>query len=673
MKKIITKKFLLFALVFCLCSSYQFAQSDNLSKDALLRIKEAVFEVVVKRPDESALKYQKNLNIPGLTYSTRSEQFIPVGTAFVTSDGTFYSAASVFNFIKETVYQDYYLRHNSGAIYKIASVEKLCTERDFVIFTVEDYTLAKGTGLIVETGNVNTARIYSASAKLGGAVTKNGLLLGRSYEEQVGGRWQWYRFSASASADTAGSPLLTSEGKVLGIISFQDAVDAQKLLYALPLEEVLSVPASTGTVSASVAFDIPNVTLPKNMRNFSCTIRLPRPLREVQNVCNAQYVTHLKKCMTTIKQNYGVTGAEGFLYGKGSSDVMSGGSIAVFPMTLMRSTDGRWGFYHPEDIIEEETDAGGVLTYGGMNNLTHALYTKPNDVSFDELLNTPKTYMDALLCAAEITRTFMGETTGFTSFGEPTHSETYTDAFKRTWLVHYWEIAFCDAMAVSYVLPLPQGLYLMLDIDTTGDILGTAPFCLQFYADCVYPRYASTIANWQDFLSTLKRRGMLYAPFTNINISVTDDKTSFISQNFLFSLPDSIFPSSKDTNLRLATGFCLEGSTPSLSLRSLDVYCKPLTSDYRYVYLSKTPKPSAKAQQSTLELWEHQRDAKEPYNAVPYNQGEYTFYDEVLYPSARERRGAQSVSTFALELFGTNREEEIKALATRIKPHITVQ
>ena len=93
-----------------------------LSPEVLNKINGAVFEVVVLKPEEGKLEYEKKLPMERIPFAIRNDKYIPIGTAFLMDDGKFYSAAHVFNLYEESFYNDYNLRSVSGDIYKVGSV-----------------------------------------------------------------------------------------------------------------------------------------------------------------------------------------------------------------------------------------------------------------------------------------------------------------------------------------------------------------------------------------------------------------------------------------------------------------------------------------------------------------------------------------------------------------------
>ena len=192
------------------------AFSQTLLKPEVLSIvRSNVFEVVVEKPQEGNLSYEKTLPLARIAFSIRNDKYIPLGTAFLMKDKQFYSASHIFNLYEDSVYTDYYIRDEKGAVYKVDSISKFATDRDFIIFTVEGFSNTENLGLEwAEEVSLNT-EVFSVGNALGdGIVIRNGVYTSTTYEDQ-NGEWKWIRFSAAASPGNSGGPLLQVKGRCL--------------------------------------------------------------------------------------------------------------------------------------------------------------------------------------------------------------------------------------------------------------------------------------------------------------------------------------------------------------------------------------------------------------------------------------------------------------------------
>ena len=196
MKNIKNTRKLYFALVVWACAFVSVYAQTILESAVLEKVQAAVFEVVVEKPAEGKLTYEKKLPLERIPFAIRNDAYLPIGTAFLMSDGKFYSAAHVFSLYKETLYTNYFLRGKDGKTWKIASVTKFATDRDFICFDAENFTADKNKGLSVAPDASLNSTVFSVGNALGeGIVIRNGVLTSRT-PEQENGAWQWLRFSA---------------------------------------------------------------------------------------------------------------------------------------------------------------------------------------------------------------------------------------------------------------------------------------------------------------------------------------------------------------------------------------------------------------------------------------------------------------------------------------------
>ena len=194
-------------LILFFCLTLSFGQSI-LEPEVLNKLQASVYEVIVNKAAEGNIEYEKELPFSKLPFAIRTDKYEPIGTAFLTEDGEFYSAAHVFNIYEASVYNDYYIRDRNGNIYEVDKITKFATNRDFISFTVKDFQPEDISGLkISDSISLNTT-VFSVGNALGdGIVIRNGLLTSQTFEEE-NGEWKWLRFSAAASPGNSGGPLV---------------------------------------------------------------------------------------------------------------------------------------------------------------------------------------------------------------------------------------------------------------------------------------------------------------------------------------------------------------------------------------------------------------------------------------------------------------------------------
>ena len=78
------KKLCSFFILFA-CLSLSFGQSI-IEPEILNKLQASVYEVVVNKPSEGTIEYEKELPFSKLPFAIRTDKYEPIGTAFLTED-----------------------------------------------------------------------------------------------------------------------------------------------------------------------------------------------------------------------------------------------------------------------------------------------------------------------------------------------------------------------------------------------------------------------------------------------------------------------------------------------------------------------------------------------------------------------------------------------------------
>ncbi|MGI5172947.1 trypsin-like peptidase domain-containing protein [Treponema sp. OMZ 840] len=665
----IKKNLLIVFLTVLLCVPLLTAQAV-LRPEILTKLNDAVFEVVVLKPDEGSLEYEKKLPLERIPFAIRTDKYLPIGTAFLMDDGLFYSAAHVFNLHEESLYGDYFLRAVDGNIYKVDSLVSFATDRDYIVFTVENYTDTKKGLSAKENFSLNTQTFSVGNALGEGIIIRDGLLTSQTFEEE-NGSWKWLRFSAAASPGNSGGPLVTPDGDVLGIITMKSA--NENLNYALPFFETKKLPEGTGRVHINHYYVIPNILEEKFFFPYDYEQKLPKKLTQVRREVIADYSASTVKKVDEIRRKFDFAGDEGFNKGDGSYDILYTNWIPRFPLTVIRTDNKKWTTVIPNDIGEYKLPQNGSVSYGRLLNLTMAVIKRPENIAYEELIASPKLYMDYLLSASRMYRTVGSERIAITSYGQPARTHTHTDRYGRTWLVNYWSLPFANAEAVSFALPMPGGLYVMTKTDDTASIRNGHNLDLAFLSDYVIPRYSGTFKDWKEFLSIKAEVCPLDPVFASMKFDFTDKGTSVQNENYNVFVPRKIFASDKDTTLRFFLGFIEKNAELQFEGSGFDMYTKARNDDYRYVVITKEKAPGEDAPDEMRDKYRQKLERAAPFNGQAYNQNQYTYYDETLFLdglNTQQKEKLPYIYILGLELKQQNKFKEIESFAKAMKKAI---
>jgi|GEM_PF-4793021 len=102
------------------------------------QINNSVYEVIVPKPLEDPLTYEKPLPIDLLPFKIRNDKYYSIGTAFALSDTEFVTAAHVMALGGRTQFKGMFLRDVNDHVFAIDQIIKVSSRCDFVVFTVKD-------------------------------------------------------------------------------------------------------------------------------------------------------------------------------------------------------------------------------------------------------------------------------------------------------------------------------------------------------------------------------------------------------------------------------------------------------------------------------------------------------------------------------------------------------
>ncbi|HPM06787.1 MAG TPA: trypsin-like peptidase domain-containing protein [Treponemataceae bacterium] len=666
------KKNLVIYIILCvlLCiSQIKINAQTILAPEILEKIQASVFEVIVEKPSEGNLEYEKSLPFSRMAFAIRNDKYLPLGTAFLMNDGSFFSASHVFKLYEKTVYTNYYIRDRNGKIYKIDSITRLSTNRDYISFTVEAFTAENKAGLEYTKDIALNSTVFSVGNALGeGIVIRNGVLTSQTYEI-VNGEWKWLRFSAAASPGNSGGPLINSDGEVIGIITMKS--ENENLNYALPFSEVYALPASEAYLFQAIYYSLPNILSEKFYHKISTTISLPAKLTEVQKKLTDYLNNYYKEIVLSLRKQFSPTGKKGFAFSSGWEEMLNHDYLPNFPYVIYLPENNTWTYASPSNISDYKLENNGSVSYGSMMGYRMGLIKKPDSIALEDLLLQPELYMKYLLAASPIYRNLAGENIAITSLGKPSKSETYTDYFERTWLVNLWDLPFADCMLISYALPLPEGMFVMYCHNTTGIITGSITLDIAFLADFVYPPYKTNVKNIEEFLALSEQLVGKKPPFLQ-EISLQRNNTAFHFYNGSFGLNLSfdIFPIEDETYFSLTNGFTFNKNKLKIDNRSFALYSNSRLENYRYIFVGEKIKPADTSLKKSLDQWNQKLNRISPYNRQAYSYENYTYLDQTIYPKEIEydtRKNADSLYVFALELDGQDRTEDILDFAEKVE------
>ena len=614
-KKIISTALVLF------CFTAAFAE-EALSSEIVEQLQENVFEVVTLKIEEDPLTYEKKLPLDRLPYQIRTDKYDSIGTAFLMKDGHFYTAAHVLSLYKLSQSDKFFVRSTDGTTYKIGNVIKFASDRDFVIFDAVDFD-ASGKGLEFESKVKKNSTVYAVGNAQGeGIVIRNGLLTSETPEHR-NGSWKWLRFSAAASPGNSGGPLVTSAGKVAGIVTMKNS--SENLNYALPVSEISKVADNKGEIHGEFYYNIPNVLSQKFYHTVDCTLDLPMELEKVRDICHKKYKEATSEFFDSISPDYAYTGKENFVTKDPGTHILSSEWGPDFPNVLCLNDKGKWSSYSPQDISTVKLEKNGKIHIGAMCGFIMTYLKKPDNVSVESYIKDPKLLMDTLAKALTIPRVIGAEKIAITSYGKPSYTSTSKDVLGRTWLISAFNIPFADAVIYNLSLPLPDGIFTLTGLAGTDTIYNGYVYDLDFISDFVITSYTGTLKDWKEYMTIPESVYPRHDFIKDAKLNSVKTSTEFSFSKLNITCPKEVV--NIDDKSVIDCGISLrpdEKNGLKLEMSYITVHAQENTNDETLVLFTNKYKPNKEASKDALDNYKKICSKTIPYDGKPFEQEQNT-------------------------------------------------
>ncbi|MGN0740261.1 MAG: trypsin-like peptidase domain-containing protein [Treponema sp.] len=619
------KKFIrLLTAVFLLTCPVNVFSQEALKPKIVTKLRQNVFEVVVKKIENDPLSYEKELPLDRIPYQLRIDKFESIGTAFLLKDGHFYTAAHVLDFIHLTQMDEFFIRSSEGKIYEIGNILKFSTNRDFVSFDVIGFDDPDAKGLDLDTSyKINSSVFAVGNAQGEGIVIRNGLLTSKTPEHR-NGEWNWLRFSAAASPGNSGGPLVTSKGNVIGIVTMKNS--SENLNYALPVSEIAKVPDSTGIISMEMYYNLPNIMTQKFYHTLDTEISLPKPIKEVRDTSYGIYSEDSAKLVKDITKDYKYSGKESFVTKDPGNNILNGLYEPNFPYTISLNEKGKWGCYYPQNVSTLKLENNGAIHVGSMfGSIIMSYLKKPDNVSIEEYIKNPKLLMDTLEKAFVMNRQVGSERITITSYGEPASMSSHKDCLGRTWIISAYNVPFADSVVYSYSLPLPDGIYSMTVIASTSDVWNGFCYDFEFLSDFVLTKYSGTVKDWVEYLKIPEKVYPRHEVLKNSNINRKADKTEFELGNLQITCPAEILKINDTTDLNCSVVLRADkNKNAHLEILSATIDTDQNTNDNTAIWIAKQYQPDESAAKDITDTYKKIVSKTIPYNGEPYEENQST-------------------------------------------------
>jgi len=568
-------------------------------------VKGATFEVVLAKPDDSAVRYEKPLPLEKLPFQYRNDKYDSIGTAFAIGKNRFVTA---FHVILDGIggrSGPPLLRDADGKVFAIDKVVGFSLSQDFVVFTLVNAPDVKP--LAVDRGSHLNEAVYAVGNALGtGVVVRDGLYTSDTPEDE-NGQWKWMRFSAAASPGNSGGPLLDKDGKVIGVVLRKSP--NENLNFALPIGLVLDAPAksvdSEKRVSGRAAFM--DATQDGVFRlHFDLPLPFGNFASHYQAQANAFFDSQWKELLTREDANM-------FPKGDGSKKILSSSApLDPYPMAVHRGANKEWTFWVPQHGKSPLPNNGfvdaGVL---GRNILLHL--RKPDDLPLSKLYSDATGLVDLIFKATTFTRDVGDEKVRMTSLGPPMSDVVFVDRWHRRWQHREFALPAIDAVLELYSLPVPDG-YVVLLSKTPSRFRHADSVQTETLIDLVSTTYDGSFAAWKEFL---QQGDWVPADLAAANLVIDYGKRFSISPaGFSLTYGPDLQPIEANGELAVSYGYL--GRDGSATLGIAGVSAQPDMDKYTAIRINRHPKPFADSPRDYLADWKDITTRAHPQDGQPY-------------------------------------------------------
>jgi hypothetical protein len=579
------------------CSRPLNAKMLNLAYDA-------VFEIVLEKPADEQIEYEEEINWEFVPFHIRTDKYDSIGTAFAISRTELMTAFHVM----EGDHEKYYVRDSRKNIYEVDTVTGGSKEKDYLIFTVKGKTFNK-IFKFERKYNIGDP-VFSIGNALGeGIVVRDGLVLGEVPEEDSG-RWNELKTSVGSNPGNSGGPIVTPNGKVIALLT----AHKDNIVYSTPVDAILNDDRSIFLYREKERYY--HFLLANRLRNvFETQVSLPGTYTNLNRLFRESYNKHYDDSMSVLfeKAPEYINGTDNdyLLHGLRNSQTTYLSSNDLY-ISYVDSDDDNWKLYNPA-YYTYNLDDDGMLYQREYSNVYFYKIKKPKSVSLEKICTDPKYIMDTILQNIRTERKIWYDKYRILSYGEPVSTGLFRDSLGRTWITANWKIGFEDNVLIMYILPLPDGPFIMTT-KQDNDFFHEYNWDLQKSCDHLFTVYGADFDEWGDFFALTQ-----YIPDflknMRFNWNSKEQVFSLNCDNLSISADKRVFDWNNKSELYLFPFWYKQNNKPEFGIRKVVLCGDQRGKENIIIYLNT--KPGTILGTSYADNWNDLILGKFPFNGIP--------------------------------------------------------
>lgn len=534
-----------------------------LEADIQRKVREATFEVVLPKPAQESVTYDKPWQelIP---YQLRSDKYVSIGTAFAIGPNQYATAMHVLIAAFGDSRGEPMLRDADGKLYPIAQITKGSIDQDFAVFTLAKQPDRSAFLELNDKPELNET-VYAVGNALGeGVVMREGNYTSDTPEDESG-RWKWMRFSAPISGGNSGGPLIDAKGSVIGLVRAMRTTE-NTLNIAVPATLVKTAPDHLVSVDSRAVAGFAVFDKTRSGR-FKTDITAPKSFAEL----SVAYMKAADEFNTAQLRGLLADNAnETFPRGSGSERLLHGLYERSAPAIVVQNGNGNWIFTQPSYT---RLDLGREGWQDSANFKGYLVFHrhKPNNVNQAKWYSDAQMAREVVLKASPATIHINAENAKIVSMGAPTEDTLFTDSWGRVWQVRAWHITtwFGSDWLVEFDLPVPDGT---VGFESRVSTLGRdfqierMKLLTGFFA----ASYEGKLSQWDRFLS---QRPLLPKPLAASVLHIDFGRSfAFDDRRLAFSYGPELQKIDQDGRLRLDFAFTRDAADAQLGIAGIVAY-----------------------------------------------------------------------------------------------------
>ena len=567
------------------------------------RVRETTFEVVLKKPADGAVRYEKPLPLDLIPYQERTDLYRSVGTAFALGKNSYVTAAHVMAAAIDSQYGAPALRAPDGTVRPIADILKFSASEDFVVFSLaKDFE--REPLPVNRTPHVDDVVLAVGDALGEGIVIREGLFTSETPEQQDG-RWKWIRFSAAASPGNSGGPLLDAAGEIIGVVIAKSP--NENLNYALPIARVLDAPAGKARWDQRV---LTKLLYAQSSRTYVLKDEFALPLAWEKFVRAYEELTdrHNDAARKALLSD---NASSMFPRGTGSDAILYDSNTSRRePGVVIQGEDGTWTVQSP-DLTFTDLPGDGKVGVASVAGAVLLAWHRGPEATDAGVYADSKGFMDIALKALNLRRIVGTDQVRVVSLGAAVSDVKTADHYGRVWQVRVWPVPFMDLYLIAQLLPTPDG-YVGVLAYAPSAVLRETKIRLALLAEQVTSAYVGTLAQWQAFLA---HKELLPQCLKDVRLGSAPSGWSLHTSRFETAVPPALMKLDARSELLMNMNFLIDGGKVAWDATGAWWYRD--TREEVFVGLWRQPRPPATAPAEIRDRFEDIRARRSPYDGAP--------------------------------------------------------